>query len=427
MISEFRVKNFLSFKEEQILSFEATSDQNNEDYYCIEIKEGVRLLKTAVIYGANASGKTNLLESLNFLRELILRSPKDKNKEIGVDPFLLDDYSKNERTSFSISFFIKEIKFIYTLSLDDKRIYEENLLYYPSVQPAKLYVRTYNEKSDSTEIIFGSHLKLGKKDRLIIIGNTLNNCTVLASFGKSNVASSLLNEIFEYFAHTMKDILRPNSDLSDFTIKALEKEPEMKNFILSLLFESDFNISNLEIQKDDLVITPEVAKMIENSPIPEDIKKGYLEKGKIENPELVYTHKTGKGFYLLPEGAESRGTIRYTGMATILYRLIKQEAILPIDEIESSLHFELISYFIKLFLVNGEKYSQLIFTTHDINLLDEDFIRRDTVWFAEKNEEGETSLERLSDKGLHKNTSPYNAYRQGKLGAKPFMGNIFIN
>lgn len=108
------------------------------------------------------------------------------------------------------------------------------------------------------------------------------------------------------------------------------------------------------------------------------------------------------------------------GMAVILKRLLQEKRMVCIDEIETSLHYELLSYFIKVFLANSSEGSQLLMTTHDINLLNEDFIRRDTVWFTDKDNHGETRLTRLSSLGLHKNLSPYNAYKQGKLVKLPF-------
>jgi AAA15 family ATPase/GTPase len=418
----------LSFKTEQRLSFEATSDGENEEYYCVEIKPGVKLLKTAIRYGANASGKTNLLVALDFLRNLVIESPKDKEEKIEVTPFLLDEESRKEKTSFFLSFFIDDTKFVYSVLLDKIRIYEEQLTYYPSVQPAKLYNRLYDEKTDSTKIEFGNHLKLGQKDQIVITGNTLNNCTVVASFAKSNVASSILNEVFQYFKKELKGILRPTMNFSGYTLRELVETPQMKSFILKILKQSDFNICNLEVKTKDIIISPGLLKAIQNTSLPDEVKKEYLDKGKIEQREIVYIHDTaGLGTYSLPEEVESRGTTRYVGMAILLYHLIKENRVIPIDEIEMSLHVELLSYFIKLFLANGDKHSQLIFTTHDINLLDEDFIHRDAVWFTTKNEAGESVLERLSNKRLHKNISPYNAYRQGKLGAKPFTGNISLD
>ena len=114
-------------------------------------------------------------------------------------------------------------------------------------------------------------------------------------------------------------------------------------------------------------------------------------------------------------------------MAVLLRHALKDNSLFLIDEIESSIHYELLSYYIKLFLANSEGTSQLLLTTHDINLLNEDFIRRDVIWFADKDKCGATALKRLSNLGLHKTLSPYNAYRQGKLVALPFLGSIYID
>ena len=123
---------------------------------------------------------------------------------------------------------------------------------------------------------------------------------------------------------------------------------------------------------------------------------------------------------------ETRSTIRLMGNAVLIKQLLIDQKITLIDEVETSLHYELLSYFIKVYLANSCTPSQLIITTHDINLLDEDFIRRDTIWFTDKDSSGETILTRLSSLGLHKNLSPYNAYRQGKLVKLPFLGSIYL-
>ena len=143
--------------------------------------------------------------------------------------------------------------------------------------------------------------------------------------------------------------------------------------------------------------------------------------------ELMFIHHAGEKQYTLPEENESNGTIRLLGMAVILNFLLREKQFVAIDEVESSIHYELLSYFIKVFLANSNQTSQLLLTTHDINLLNEDFIRRDTIWFTDKDELGETKLVRLSSLGLHKNLSPYNAYRQGKLVKLPFVGSQYLN
>ena len=124
---------------------------------------------------------------------------------------------------------------------------------------------------------------------------------------------------------------------------------------------------------------------------------------------------------------ESSGTIRFLGMLVILNYVLKSNRIVPIDEVETSIHYELLSYFIRVFLKNSDHASQLLLTSHDINLLNEDFIRRDTIWFTDKNQDGETNLVRLSSLGLHKHLSPYNAYKQGKLVKLPLLGDVCLN
>ncbi len=428
MISEFRYKNFLSAKEEQCLSFEATSDNFMDEEYCYEVKEGVHLLRMGIIYGANASGKTNILLALSAFRDLLLDVPKDKMEEMDITPFLLNNTSRNEKTEFSLSFYLNQEKHVLSLTLDKKRVYSESLIYYPATQPAKLYERIYNEQTDSTIVNFGNKLGLSKKDQSVIIGNTINNCTVMAAFGKANVALSRLNEVYKFFSKQIADVLHPGSSLSSFIKKSLDEDTEnkLKPFLVNFLKASDFNISDIELREEEITITPELEKFIEASPISNEAREQMLQKGKFTSSELMFMHQTDNGEFELSEGVESRGTLRFMGMSVILMQLLQENRIMCVDEIGTSLHYELLSYFLKVFLANSTGTSQLIMTTHDINLLDEDFIRRDCVWFTDKNNSGESLLIRLSSLGLHKNLSPYNAYKQGKLVNLPFFDSIYI-
>jgi AAA15 family ATPase/GTPase len=428
MIAEFQFKNFYSIKSEQRLSFEPTADNFQCDEYCIEVKEGVRLLKIGTIYGANASGKTNILIAISFFRDLMVDVPKNKTEKIEFFPFLLDSNSRNEKTEMAMSFYLNKERYSLTVVFDQHKIYSEKLDVYPGTQPATLYLRTYNTETDSAEIKFGGKLGIGKKSQLAITGNTINNCTVLAAFGKSNVESSRLNSVYDFFANSI-DILRPHLSLTTYTKNYLDKDKggELKSFLIDFLKASDFNISNLELREEEVPITPEMEKIIQSAPIPDEVKEQMLKREKITNAELLFSHQTDNGEFVLPEKIESRGTIRFMGMAVLLKQLLQENKIICIDEVETSLHYELLSYFIKVFLSNSERGSQLILTTHDINLLDEDFIRRDTIWFTDKDSCGETKLTRLSSLGLHKNLSPYNAYKQGKLVKLPFLESIYLN
>lgn len=429
MIAEFTIENFFSIKSAQKISYEPSADTFMSDEYSYEVKEGVRLLKVGIIYGANASGKSNVLNAIEFFRMLVLRIPKDRNKETGVVPFMLDDTSRNKTTRMSMVFYVNRSKYILSFELDTKRILSETLIVYDSIRPTKLYSRSYDAATDSTIIDFGVNLKMTKKSQAVISGNTLNNCSVLAAFGTSNVERTKLNDVYDYFAKQVKDVLAPGMLLSGYVKSRLDKDEtgDLKKFILNLLKASDFNIEDVVLQKEEELITPELEQLIQNAPIDKEAKAEMLRKGKITNTELTFRHKAGDGLYELSEEYESNGTIRFMGLATILNLLLKGNRFVSIDEVETSIHYELLAYFIKVFLANSNGTSQMLLTTHDINLLNEDFIRRDTIWFTDKDELGETKIVRLSSLGLHKNLSPYNAYKQGKLVKLPFLGSQYIN
>lgn len=427
MIAEFSIENFFSIKSAQKISFEPSVDTFMSDEYSYEVKEGVRLLKVGIIYGANASGKTNILNAIEFFKILVLRMPKDRNEKTGVVPFMLDDISRNETTKLSMAFYINQSKYILSFELDAKHIYSETLIVYDSIRPTKLYNRSYDDSTDSTTIDFGVNLKMTKKSQDVISGNTINNCSVLAAFGKSNVERTKLNDVYDYFAKQVKDA--PGMLLSGYVKSRLDKDEtgDLKKFILNFLKASDFNIEDVVLHEEEELITPELEQLIQNAPIDKDAKAEMLRKGKITNTELTFKHKVGDKVYDLSEEYESNGTMRFLGMAVILNFLLKTNRFVSIDEVETSIHYELLAYFIKVFLANSNRTSQMLLTTHDINLLNEDFIRRDTIWFTDKDELGETKIVRLSSLGLHKNLSPYNAYKQGKLVKLPFLGSQYIN
>ncbi len=429
MIAEFTIENFFSIKKPQTISFEPTSDTFMSDEYSCEVKDGVRLLKIGIIYGANASGKTTILNAIDFFKTLVLRMPQDRNEKTGLVPFLLDDISRNKTTKMAMTFYVNQAKYILSFELNSKRICTETLVVYESNRPTKLYSRSYNEVTDSTTIEFGANLKLSSKSQDVILGNTINNCSVLAAFGKSNVEKTKLNDVYHYFTYNIREMLTPNMRLSDYVKVHLDTDTngDLKHFLLKFLKASDFNIEDIMLHEEEETLTEELKQLISKAPIDDKAKEEMLKKGKITNTELVFTHHAGNKQYNLPEENESNGTIRLLGMAVILNFLLREKRFVAIDEVESSIHYELLSYFIKVFLANSNQTSQLLLTTHDINLLDEDFIRRDTIWFTDKDELGETKLARLSSLGLHKNLSPYNAYRQGKLVKLPFLGSQYLN
>ena len=428
MIQEFQVQNFYSIRERQTISFVPTNDGNMREQYVHQVTEGVELLKIGIVYGSNASGKTTLLQALSYFRSIMLNKPDSKNEGMGYFPFLLDKHSRDEHSHMQMTFWVNGEKFIMSLEFDSKRIYDESLIVYTSARPTTLYKRLYQPDSDHTEVSFGAKAGIDKATQRAIEGNTTNNCTVMAAFGQSNAHVSKLNDVFDFFLSGMQNILTPRDYLS-FDVKnelKNDKDGKKKRFLLQLLKASDFNIVDMTLDEREESITPEMEKTIKSAPIPEEAKIEMLRRGTFKHDDIMFMHTGEDGEYELHEGQESAGTHRFLGMSVVLYYVLHENNFIPIDEIETSIHYELLAYFIKLFLANSEGSSQLLMTTHDINLLNEDFIRRDIVWFTDKSKEGATQLKRLSSLGLHKTMNPYNAYKQGKLVDLPFLGSIYL-
>ena len=428
MIQEFQVQNFYSIRERQTISFVPNNDDRMRDQYVHEVSDGVELLKIGIVYGSNASGKTTLLRALSYFRSTMLNKPESKNEGMGYFPFLLDKHSRDEHSHMQMTFWVNREKYIMSLEFDSKRIYEESLIVYTSARPTTLYKRIYQLESDHTEVSFGAKAGIDKDTRRAIEGNTTNNCTVMAAFGQSNAHVSKLNDVFDFFLSGMQNILTPRDYLS-FDVKnelKNDKDGKKKRFLLQLLKASDFNIVDMALDEREESITPEMEKTIKSAPISEEAKIEMLRRGTIKYDDIMFMHTGEEGEYELHEGLESAGTHRFLGMSVVLYYVLHENNFIPIDEIETSIHYELLAYFIKLFLANSEGSSQLLMTTHDINLLNEDFIRRDIVWFTDKSSQGATQLKRLSSLGLHKTMNPYNAYKQGKLVDLPFLGSIYL-
>jgi AAA15 family ATPase/GTPase len=426
MIFEFRVENFLSFREEQILSFEPSASKAYEAHYCAEVKDGVKVLKLGMLYGANASGKTNLLKALDFLRSFVLTQRNDKTESTGTVNFQFDSECLAKPSKFYLSFYLNQIKYVYTLVLDEQKVIEENLNYYPGTQPALFFERKYDKTKGKSIIKFGGTIDLKLSDRKLIEGLTIANSSVFSAFGKANVEKSLVDDVYNWFKESFMQMIRPNTDLFGWTSSKLEADDTCKDFVLEVLQKADFNISSIDINEEEIPINAEIESQISNMDIPERLKNEILEKRMLKTKEISFQHKTELMEKNLPRGLESNGTLRYYGLGGVLNKLLSSNTFFCIDEIENSLHYDLVAHFIKTFLMNATN-SQLLFSTHDINLLNEDFLRRDVVWFVDKNEFGASELGSLLDYKLHKNLSPYNAYKIGKLGAKPEVGEIILN
>ncbi|SHI89803.1 ATPase/GTPase, AAA15 family [Cruoricaptor ignavus] len=429
MISKFTVENFGSIKDRVILSMEADNSTHLEDYYIVKPNNKDRLLKMAFIYGANASGKTNIIKAITFLRAFVLAAPRVKNQEINFMPFLFQENALEKLSRFEVEFYSDQTKYLYEISLTRKAVHSERL-YNLKTRKSLVFERVSNLNSETTVITFGSTVKISKTDREILEANTLWNNSVLSGYLKTNLESKDLQNAVHFFTQYLGDIIVPNTDLMGFTNNLLKNNSFLKPSIIELLQKADFKISDVSIENVKIQVTEELRSLVPNKfkeIFEENVVRGANE---IEAQQLMFKHTVEGHTYNLPFDMESEGTKRYYEFSGILSSLIHSSAGLMIDEIESSLHPDLLKHFLLLYLVNS-KNSQIICTSHYREfLMEKDLFRPDAVWFAEKQENGSTDLYSLVDfdTSVIRNTSSvYNAYKIGKLGAVPELSDPYIN
>jgi AAA15 family ATPase/GTPase len=429
MIINFSVQNFKSIKDKVELSFIATGNQVLEEYYVRKIGNQ-KILKLGLIYGANASGKTNILKALHFLREIVIRPFKDKNILFPFSPFLFDDKTSKQNTIFSIGFIQNKIRYYYSVELNNLAIINEALYYYNPKKAIVFKRKTDLDKRLADIYEFGSKIKLLKEHKSALETNTLWNNTVLGGFLKTNIEFNQLKETTEWFKNALKFMISPKIDMKDFVSDRIESGEINKNNVISILDKADINISNIKIDSLDINIQEkdweQILSMKPNKQFIDYFNENLKRRKKIEFQHQV---KEGKQ-YSLPYNEESAGTQRYYQLGGLLDLIIRNDYVLPIDELESSLHPDLLKFFILVFLVNS-KNSQIIATTHTRELLmEKEMLRNDTIWFTEKKTDGSTELFSLADfdsSVVRNTTSIYNAYKSGKLGAKPNLVDYYLD
>ena len=411
MIVNFSIQNFGSIKDKQTLSFEADVSKHLEDTYVVHTA-GKRLLKLALIYGANASGKTTVLKALDFLRDLVV-NPKEKKTDIlHFDPFLFDAQTPLQPTELSIEFVHEEVCYQYEIAFTRQAIISE-ALYIDTFERVLVYSRTTDIEEQLTKISFGNKIILDKNAQQTLELNTLWNNTVLGGFLKTNINLEEFRRVADWFGNYLKSIVAPDTKLDTYITNEIDDEKITKEEILEILKKADFNISDMVIRKKEEIV-------------PEDLLRFF--KGQIEiKGRIIFQHKIDNVFYSLPMEKESEGTKRFYGFAGLLALLIKTPTIFPIDELESSLHPDLYNHFLLSFLQNAQ-HSQLIATTHNRELLgDTDIFRNDVIWFTDKGEDSATELYSLADFDTSTIKNILNAYKIGKFRGVPRFSDTFID
>lgn len=423
MIINFNVQNFGSIKEKQTLSFEADKSDHLENHYVVNIG-GLRLLKMALIYGANASGKSTVLKSLDFLRDLVLDPKSKKTDELNFNPFLFDAKTPKQNSNISLEFIQENIRYLYEVEFSKKAVVSESLHFF-NPNKAIVYKRTTDLQNEFTQITFGSKIKKDKTFEKTLESNTLWNNTVLGGYLKTNIELKELKQVLDWFGDYLNPIVETRSVLERFVIRNIEKSKISKEDIISILKKADFNISNLFIDKVE-----EMPKNVEKLFKAMEFSDEQIEKFKNDPPKKIeFEHTVAGKKYNLPFKYESEGTKRYFDLAGLLCLLIKNPNAIPIDELEASLHPDLYIHFILSFLLNS-KTSQIIATTHNREILDNrDIFRDDAIWFTDKSATCATELYSLIDfdsSVVRDTTNVLNAYKSGRLKGAPNLGDYYI-
>jgi AAA15 family ATPase/GTPase len=406
-----------------VYSFEASKDKKYEDHQVVEIADGVRLLKLGIIYGANASGKSNLLEAFEFLKDFWFDVMDSKDEETGVVPFLLDDKTSKEASKFKLIFYVESIRFVYHLTISANKILHESLLFYPGTQPAIIFERELH--NNISEITFGPKIKISQvaKDEISI--KCLSNMSFFAAYNGVNLEIEELELASKWMSNQFMNSIGTEASLVSYSENLISKDKTVKEKMLEFLQQADFNISNINTEIIKKEITEDFLNQIKvlNIPIPE-LEKVQKERS-IDTVKTTFEHKVinkdeSISYKELPLRLQSNGTKRIFGLSGGIIKTIEQNAFLAIDEIESKLHPRLIEFVLEKFLRESEQ-AQLLVTTHYDGLLEEDdLLRKDSIWFTEKQVDASTNLYSLADfKAVNRITSLQKAYKYGKFGAVP--------
>lgn len=424
MIRNFWARNFLSIRDKQELSFIAKGPASE---LVSEIVEGVFLYKLGILFGANASGKSNMLLALNQVFHLLVTPQTETNNEVNVYmPFML---SKNESTEMYVSFYANKIRYDYYVEYNGSYILKEKLHYYPNNSKALFYERTFKGEDIQADIKFGNKLDIQQKTQERIRENTLNNHSVLSVCRKNALTIDItpLKALHGWIMDNYHEVDGDDSHKSLVdTLKSAYSNLTKYKFYNIMLQKADLNIIDYKPIIEDRIIPNELREHIMNENIPESIKETIL---KPTLDSISFLNKSQDGNFEIPFHLQSKGTIKYISILEALYDMITGSHVYYLDELGEDLHYDLLFYYLNVFLYNSQN-SQLIITSQETSLLSQDLINdnRGVVWFVEKNKDTASSeYTRGDDFGLHKNLSLYNSYRIGRLGAKPELGSIFIN
>jgi len=417
MLVEFTVNNYKSIKDTMKFSM-LTSSKDEGNYFP---KRTYNLLRSSIIYGANASGKSNFLKAMAFMGRFVLNKYKilQSVDTLPYEPFKLCDDTENSSSSFEIVFFINEIKYRYGFEMDNENIYSEWLFADEKGKEAKLFFRD----SEKNEYVNPNKFKEGyiffdKKEEKIKVSD--NQLFIWKCDQDDGEISKKILQWFNKF-NMINGV--ENKGYINFTMEKMENDL-FKNEIVKLVKTADIGIEDIDVEEEE--IPSEILEIL-----PDTLKDKLINDGaksiKLNTVHNKYDRDgkiIGKTIFELNK-EESIGTRKFFDMSAPILDTLKNGKVLIIDELDASLHPILTQYLIKLF--HNEEVNinnaQLIFATHDTNLLNRNIFRRDQIWLTEKNKYGATDLYSLAElKNVRKKEDFEAQYIQGKYGAIPYLG-----
>lgn len=421
MLIEFSVSNFRSIRERQTLSLAASA--GDELRTTNVIKTGAPatpdLLRSAVVYGPNAAGKSNLILALRFIHDLVLNSAQktQQGDEIDVTPFLMDDGDATTKPSeFELIFVERGVRYQYGVCLTKRRVESEWLIAYPKGSPQTWFER---DASSDDGWKFGANFKGQRK---LWQDSTRDNALFLST--AVQLKSEQLMPVFEWFRKRLRVIAPYTRIMPTFSLQECERDGLVRTQIVDFMKSADLGIDGIDVIRgkfDESRLPDDMSPLLK-----EEILKG-MENQEIADIYLIHKTPSGKEVQLdLDE--ESGGTRQLFGLAGPLLDVLRNGWILVIDELDTSLHPLLMRNLVQMFHnpnINREN-AQLLFSTHDTTILDREIFRRDQVWFVEKDRHLQTRLYPLTDFSPRKDENFGRGYLQGRYGAVPFVGELRI-
>lgn len=418
MLIQFSVTNFLSFRDETVLSL-STNKDNSHSENLLSFKNE-RVLPSVAIYGANAAGKSNLHKALTAAIIMIRNSNNlQVDQPLMVTPFLLDSKSRFDKTKFDFIYTYNDVKYEYGFVLDSNHVWEEYLYEYKSSKPSLIF-----ERSEINKYKFTTKTKSQLSQ---IVDKNTSNKLFLATATSWN--SDLTRDAYMWFA-TMIDTY-DSQNLEDLMYTEFDRhqnnnDSSLNTFMLHLLQKADINISNFnyesikrEVNQLPFELPPELQGLMK--PIPS--AKKVLEQRRIVTSHQVVENGEKKE-YPLNYFDESNGTKRLFTYGPVLKNALENGITIIIDEIDNALHPAMTKSLIEMFQnpnINKNN-AQLIFNTHEISLLDLNLFRRDQIYFVEKNNKtGVSDLYSLDEFLPRKSENIQKGYLQGRYGAMPFV------